>query len=111
MQSHKKYFNLLISKQCFFSFSEQDSLSKDNEQNLEYNSGRWLTQEHYKFIEAMFLYGNEWRKVERYIKTRSSAQARSHAQKFFINLQKKFLDEHIQKISLLNHHIFLSVLL
>ncbi len=41
----------------------------------------------------MFLYGNEWRKVQEYIGTRSSTQARSHAQKFFIRLKKRFSSE------------------
>ena len=98
----KAYKNLLIAKQCFFSFSDKDTLSKEIESNIDYNSGRWLSKEHCQFIEAIFLFGNEWRKVERYIKTRTSAQARSHAQKFFINLQKRFVDENIQKLSMLN---------
>ena len=98
----KAYKNLLIAKQCFFSFSDKDTLSKEIESNIDYNSGRWLPKEHCQFIEAIFLFGNEWRKVERYIKTRTSAQARSHAQKFFINLQKRFVDENIQKLSMLN---------
>ena len=98
----KAYKNLLIAKQCFFSFSDKDTLSKEIESNIAYTSGRWLPQEHCPFIEAIFLFGNEWRKVERYIKTRTSAQARSHAQKFFINLQKRFVDENIQKLSMLN---------
>jgi hypothetical protein len=33
-------------------------------------------------------YGKDWRKVEQYVKTRSSSQVRSHAQKFFNKLQK-----------------------
>jgi SHAQKYF class myb-like DNA-binding protein len=55
-----------------------------------YNNGRWQPEEHDKFIQAMYLYGNEWRKVQEYIGSRSSTQARSHAQKFFIRLRKKF---------------------
>jgi len=34
-------------------------------------------------------YGNDWKKVQKNIQTRSSTQARSHAQKFFINVKKK----------------------
>jgi hypothetical protein len=33
-------------------------------------------------------YGKDWRRVEQYVRTRSSSQVRSHAQKFFNKLQK-----------------------
>jgi SHAQKYF class myb-like DNA-binding protein len=51
-------------------------------------NGRWTDEEHVKFIEAIFIYGNEWKKVQNYLKTRTSSQARSHAQKFFLKLRK-----------------------
>jgi SHAQKYF class myb-like DNA-binding protein len=69
-------------------FSSRDG--KLNYKNDNFNQGRWLPEEHSKFIEAMYLYGNEWKRVQKYIGTRSSTQARSHAQKFFIRLKKKF---------------------
>lgn len=91
----REYSDLLIAKQFFFSMTKgSDHQRKETDDTPSFNSGRWLQEEHRKFIEAIFLYGNEWRKVERYIKTRSAAQARSHAQKFFINIQKKYLEEH-----------------
>jgi len=31
--------------------------------------------------------GNDWKNVQIYIKTRSSTQSRSHAQKFFMKIQ------------------------
>ena len=55
------------------------------------NEGRWDTSEHMRFIEAINIYGNEWKEVQRYIATRSSNQVRSHAQKFFLKL-KTFKD-------------------
>jgi hypothetical protein len=33
-------------------------------------------------------YGNEWKSVQKYVGTRSSTQARSHAQKFFVKIGK-----------------------
>ena len=60
--------------------------SKENENsdsNNEYNSGRWTNEEHQKFIEGILNYGNEWKRVQSIIRTRSSTQARSHAQKFY----------------------------
>ena len=56
--------------------------------NNEFQSGRWTDLEHQKFIEGILEYGNEWKKVQGVIKTRSSTQARSHAQKFFLRIKK-----------------------
>ena len=46
------------------------------------------SRKHKKFIEAIVKYGNNWLQVEKYIKTRTSTQARSHAQKFLIKLKE-----------------------
>lgn len=51
-----------------------------------YNSGRWTIDEHKRFIEAIIKFGNDWKNVQKYIKTRSSTQSRSHSQKFFLKL-------------------------
>ena len=51
--------------------------------------GRWTQEEHNKFICAIQLYGKDWRKVQEFIATRTTLQIRSHAQKYFINWQKK----------------------
>jgi len=45
--------------------------------------------EHVRFLESLKLYGKNWKKVEEYVATRTSTQARSHAQKFFGNISKK----------------------
>lgn len=74
-------------------FDSLDEKSGENSKDKNYscfehfNQGRWSSEEHKKFIEALFLYGNEWKRVQVYIKTRSSSQARSHAQKFFQKLK------------------------
>ena len=52
-------------------------------------SGRWTKEEHSKFVKAICQFGNEWKKVQQFIPSRSSTQARSHAQKFFIRMQSK----------------------
>ena len=64
------------------------NLSNDLNSNNQYNTGRWTEEEHNKFIEGILEYGNEWKKVQQIIKTRSSTQARSHAQKFFLRVKK-----------------------
>jgi SHAQKYF class myb-like DNA-binding protein len=53
------------------------------------NNGRWTTEEHQRFIEALRLFGKDWHKVQDYIGTRTSAQTRSHAQKYFNKLCKR----------------------
>ena len=50
--------------------------------------GRWSRDEHKKFIEAIIKFGNNWKEVQDYIDTRTSTQARSHAQKFFEKVRK-----------------------
>ncbi len=56
-------------------------------------SGRWTAEEHRKFVEALKRFGKQWKKVEDYIKTRSGAQIRSHAQKYFLKIQKEYPDQ------------------
>lgn len=51
---------------------------------LDEKSGRWSRAEHRKFIEGLKLYGRNWKRISEIIKTRSSTQVRSHAQKHFI---------------------------
>jgi SHAQKYF class myb-like DNA-binding protein len=52
--------------------------------------GRWHKIEHQRFIEAIKKYGKDWKAVEQYIATRSGSQIRSHAQKFFNRIIKKY---------------------
>lgn len=54
----------------------------------ESENGRWSAEEHNRFIEAIIKYGNDWRKVQRHVSTRTSTQARSHAQKFLMKLKR-----------------------
>ena len=63
------------------------NFSDEKEENL---NGRWNQDEHIRFIKGCLLYGNNWKKVKKYVKTRSSAQIRSHAQKYLIKLNKKY---------------------
>jgi len=47
------------------------------------NEGRWSKEEHDKFLEGIALYGINWKKIKTLIRTRTSMQVRSHAQKFY----------------------------
>ena len=91
---------------------QRNNDSKENENNdsnqNEYNSGRWTNEEHEKFIEGLLKFGNEWKKVESIIKTRSSTQARSHAQKFFLRMKKEISPKIISDQNLLIQYIINS---
>lgn len=52
------------------------------------NNGRWNNTEHRSFIEGIFKYSNDWKRITEDVKTRNSPQARSHSQKFFSKLNK-----------------------
>ena len=52
-------------------------------------TGRWTPQEHEAFLEGLKTYGREWKKVAKRIPTRTSAQIRSHAQKYFAKIDKE----------------------
>ena len=63
------------------------SINRKEEKKEYLNTGRWSYKEHIKFIEAIAEYGKNWKDVQKYVGSRSSAQARSHAQKFFLKLK------------------------
>ena len=73
-------------KKFFVSLSHKKHLkSKHTSTN---QNGRWSKDEHNKFIEAIILYGNDWKKVQKHVSTRTGTQARSHAQKFLMKLKQ-----------------------
>eukprot|EP00555_Chaetoceros_dichaeta_P000670 CAMPEP_0198276912 /NCGR_PEP_ID=MMETSP1447-20131203/65566_1 /TAXON_ID=420782 /ORGANISM="Chaetoceros dichaeta, Strain CCMP1751" /LENGTH=528 /DNA_ID=CAMNT_0043971895 /DNA_START=71 /DNA_END=1657 /DNA_ORIENTATION=- len=51
-------------------------------------TGRWTRQEHEAFLVGLKEYGREWKKVAYKIPTRTSAQIRSHAQKYFAKITR-----------------------
>ena len=87
---------------------KENENSNSNSNVYEYNSGRWLPEEHQKFIEGILKYGNEWKKVQNVIKTRSSTQARSHAQKFFLRLKRDLLPDDLSNQDKLFEYILNS---
>lgn len=76
------------------SVSNDDKPQKDKKEKLDANGnsvqGRWHKSEHDRFIEAIKKFGKDWKSVEQYIETRSGSQIRSHAQKFFNRIIKKY---------------------
>ncbi len=50
--------------------------------------GRWTKAEHELFLQALNRYGHDWTKIQAFVGTRTSTQARSHAQKYFARKNK-----------------------
>ena len=71
-------------------------VKKDYTKNKTSNitQGYWAKSDHKKFIEALYLYDCDWKKIQKYIKNRIYNQVRSHAQKFYLKL-KYFKDEEL----------------
>jgi len=50
---------------------------------------QWTAEEHQRFVEAIKLYKRDWARVKEHVGTRTVIQIRSHAQKYFLKLQKQ----------------------
>ena len=56
------------------------------------DGGRWSKIEKLKFLEGLYKFGFDWKKINKNISSRSGIQVRSHAQKFLLGL-RKFKDD------------------
>ena len=79
-------FNTKNSKEIG-NLNEVSNIMKNNKDKNTVNGGRWSYEEHIKFIEGIIQFGKNWKNVQKYVGSRTSAQARSHAQKFFLKLK------------------------
>ncbi|CAM9328636.1 unnamed protein product [Chrysoparadoxa australica] len=57
------------------------------------NTGRWSTEEHNLFLHGLETLGKNWKGIAEVIPTRSVVQIRTHAQKYFLRLEKGKVDE------------------
>ncbi|CAG7909798.1 protein REVEILLE 6 isoform X2 [Brassica rapa] len=55
----------------------------------------WTEPEHDKFLEALQLFDRDWKKIEAFIGSKTVIQIRSHAQKYFLKVQKSGTAEHL----------------
>ena len=78
----------------FLILLEEEKLNLNKKKKREINclndssNGRWTKEEHNKFIEGIIKFGSDWKKIEKYLTSRTSTQARSHAQKFLVKFLK-----------------------
>lgn len=58
---------------------KEDNKEDEKEEDEKVTGGRWTKKEKQLFIDGLRYYGKDWKRVEKFIGTRSGAQVRSHA--------------------------------
>ena len=96
---YTKYHPYMALNNNFNIENESLELNEDeNDNNNNIINGRWSQKEHLLFIKGCLLYNNNWKMVQNYIQTRSCSQIRSHSQKYFYKLNKKYQNNNVTKI-------------
>lgn len=67
-------------------------------------TGRWTPEEHARFLKAIRLYRKDWKKIEKFVGTRSGSQIRSHAQKYFLKLEGSESSDNSEDIPDIQHN-------
>ncbi|CAN7113450.1 unnamed protein product [Brassica rapa subsp. narinosa] len=55
----------------------------------------WTEGEHDKFLEALQLFDRDWKKIEDFVGSKTVIQIRSHAQKYFLKVEKNGTFAHV----------------
>ncbi|XP_011651186.1 protein REVEILLE 6 isoform X2 [Cucumis sativus] len=77
--------------------SSRDDLSKRARKPYTITKCResWTEPEHDKFLEAIQLFDRDWKKIEAFVGSKTVIQIRSHAQKYFLKVEKSGTGEHL----------------
>ena len=54
-----------------------------------------IKQKQYQFLKALQLFDRDWKKIEAFVGSKIVIQIRSHAQKYFLKVQKSGTSEHV----------------
>ncbi|ESQ37736.1 hypothetical protein EUTSA_v10028806mg [Eutrema salsugineum] len=76
-------------------FSEDSTTKIRKPYTIKKSRENWTEQEHDKFLEALHLFDRDWKKIEAFIGSKTVVQIRSHAQKYFLKVQKSGTNEHL----------------
>ncbi|KAK7270462.1 hypothetical protein RIF29_23621 [Crotalaria pallida] len=76
---------------------EEEGTSKKTRKPYTITKSResWTEPEHDKFLEALQLFDRDWKKIEAFVGSKTVIQIRSHAQKYFLKVQKSGASEHL----------------
>ncbi|KAF3441570.1 hypothetical protein FNV43_RR15484 [Rhamnella rubrinervis] len=77
------------------SFAEDSSKKIRKPYTITKSRESWTEQEHDKFLEALQLFDRDWKKIEAFVGSKTVIQIRSHAQKYFLKVQKSGKSEHV----------------
>lgn len=69
-----------------------------DEEGKNFQQGRWTQYEHLIFLACIIHFGRDWKKIEYHVQTRSSSQARSHAQKVLKKMDRNAIMREIRQI-------------
>eukprot|EP00826_Nyctotherus_ovalis_P022512 TRINITY_DN1743_c0_g2_i10.p4 TRINITY_DN1743_c0_g2~~TRINITY_DN1743_c0_g2_i10.p4 ORF type:complete len:126 (-),score=30.17 TRINITY_DN1743_c0_g2_i10:499-876(-) len=86
----------------------QSKVAVNNTEFNTYNVGKWTEDEHERFLKAIKIHGNLWKKVGDCVGTRSCAQIRSHCQKYFRRKRNMKLQE-LRRTNRLKGMVFLVI--
>ncbi|KAL1198128.1 Protein REVEILLE 5 [Cardamine amara subsp. amara] len=77
------------------SYSEDPTMKIRKPYTIKKSRENWTEQEHDKFLEALHLFDRDWKKIEAFVGSKTVVQIRSHAQKYFLKVQKSGANEHL----------------